>query len=605
MHSQPSYRNFCIIAHVDHGKSTLADRMLETTGTVTAQKMKAQFLDKLALERERGITIKLQAVRMEYRAEALNSNIETRNKLEDRNSNVAFADSKQLFILNLIDTPGHVDFTYEVTRSLAACEGAILLVDATQGIQAQTLAHTYKAIEQGLTIIPVINKIDLVQARVEEVQHELQEMFGFDEADILPASGKTGQGVQELLAAVIERVPEPKGRVDDLVQALVFDSFYDAHKGVVALVRVFGGEIAKESNAWLMHGQTEFVVQELGFLKENMVPQQRLVAGEVGYIATGIKDISHVQVGDTITLAKDHNQVTPLPGYQPMKPLVFASLFPIDTDDYRHLRDAIEKLSLNDSALTYEPASSQVLGFGFKCGFLGLLHVDIVKERLESELGVEVLVTTPTVEFENGQEQWVSARIITPAEHMGAIIQVCTKYRGFLVHTENLPGLSTHRVLLTFELPLLSIMTDFYDQLKSVSSGYASLEYEVIGYRPADVVKLSILINSQEVDALSFQTVRELATEQGRRMVERLKELIPRQQFKLPIQATIDGKIIARADVSAFRKDVTGKLYGGDRTRKDKLLEKQKKGKKKLKQIGQVSIPAEVFREFVKGGIST
>lgn len=570
--NQSKIRNFCIIAHVDHGKSTLADRMLEMTGTVSAQKMRSQFLDKLDLERERGITIKLQAVRMSYKDA----------------------------IFNLIDTPGHVDFTYEVTRSLAACEGAVLLVDATQGIQAQTLAHAYKAIEQDLALIPVINKVDLPQAQTELITQELIDTFGFGKDEILFTSGKTGQGVLELLDALVERVPAPTGDPKEAVRALIFDSYFDPHKGVIAMVRVKEGTLPTRETAWLIHDGSSFEIQELGFIQEEFIPQDQLHPGEVGYIATGIKDISHVRVGDTITLSSQKKEAEALPGYQPMKPLVYASLFPLDTDDYKQLRDAIERLSLNDAALTFEPASSQVLGFGFKCGFLGLLHVDIVKERLERELGVEVLVTNPTVKFESGKEQWVKAQIITPTEFMGNIMQVCNKYRGTLISTDNLLGLSRSRVMLTFELPLLSIMTDFYDQLKSASSGYASLEYETIGYRDADVVKLDILINSQEIDALSSLTVRELAVEQGKDMVSRLKELIPRQQFKLPIQAAIDGKVVARADVPAVRKDVTAKLYGGDRTRKDKLLEKQKAGKKRLKQLGQVSIPADVFKEFIK-----
>lgn len=590
--SQNNTRNFSIIAHIDHGKSTLADRMLEITRTVDARHMKSQFLDKLDLERERGITIKLQAVRMKYQREPLDYGDGKGKNMPGTNLEYP------TYILNLIDTPGHVDFTYEVTRSLAACEGAVLLVDATQGIQAQTLAHAYRAVEQGLVIIPVINKVDLPQARTEDVAKELLHTFGVLPDEIVYTSGKTGEGVEGLLQKIIERVPPPSGDENNPLTALVFDSVYDPHRGVVAMVRVVDGTITTNAACRLVHTQETFQVQELGYMTDQLVPTDTLSAGEVGYIATGVKAIAKVRVGDTV--AESKKDTPALPGYKPMKPLVFASLFPIDNDEFKLLREAIERLSLNDAALTYEPASSKVLGFGFKCGFLGLLHVDIVKERLERELGVEVVVTPPTVEFQNGQEQWVQASIIVPSEHIGNVITVCSNFRGALVETQNIFENATDRIRLIFELPLLSIMTDFYDQLKSATAGYASFEYEIIGYRPADVVTLSILLNSEEIDALSIQTVRELAVEQGKKMVERLKEIIPRQQFKLPIQAAINGKIIARADVPAVRKDVTAKLYGGDRTRKDKLLEKQKKGKKRLKQLGQVSVPPEVFREFIK-----
>lgn len=594
--SQTNIRNFSIIAHIDHGKSTLADRMLELTQTVDTRRMKSQFLDKLDLERERGITIKLQAVRMKYTMKILNPKSESLNNLEIRNSSLGLADSE--YILNLIDTPGHVDFTYEVTRSLAACEGAVLLVDATQGIQAQTLAHAYRAVEQGLIIIPVVNKVDLPQARTDDVTNELVHTFGFSPNEVIYTSGKTGKGVDSLLEQIVLRIPPPSGDEENSLTALVFDSVYDQHRGVVAMVRVVDGTLASGTTCKLIHTQETFQVQELGHMTDRLIPSNTLSAGEVGYIATGVKNIAKVHVGDTVTDSK--KDVSPLPGYKPMKPLVFASLFPIDNDEFKILREAIERLALNDAALTYEPASSKVLGFGFKCGFLGLLHVDIVKERLEKELGVEVVVTPPTVEFQNGQEQWVKASIIVPSEHIGNAITVCSNFRGALVDTQNIFENATDRIHLIFELPLLSIMTDFYDQLKSATAGYASFEYETIGFRPADVVTLSILLNSEEIDALSIQTVRPLALEQGKKMVERLKEIIPRQQFKLPIQAAINGKIIARADVPAVRKDVTAKLYGGDRTRKDKLLEKQKKGKKRLKHLGQISVPPEVFREFIK-----
>lgn len=575
-------RNFCIIAHIDHGKSTLADRMLEITKTVDVRHMQSQFLDKLELERERGITIKLQAVRMHYQYD---DQVQSTNK-------------SPTYILNLIDTPGHVDFTYEVTRSLAACEGAILLVDAAQGIQAQTLAHAYRAVEQGLVIIPVVNKIDLPQARTQEVTEELKHTFGFSEDEILYTSGKTGDGVEALLQEILVRIPPPRGIAENPLRALVFDSFYDAHRGVVAMIRVVDGTLEHASHARFVHAQEEFVVQELGYLVEGLVPAQTLSAGEVGYVASGIKDISQVRVGDTLT-HKD-SAVSGLPGYRPMQPLVFASLFPVENEEYKALRESIERLALNDSALSFEPTTSRVLGFGFKCGFLGLLHVDIVKERLERELGVEVIVTTPTVEFRDGHEQWVRADIIVPNSFIGNVLNVCANFRGQLIDTQNIFEGATDRIKMVFELPLLSIMSDFYDHLKSATSGYASFEYEPIGYRPADVVTLSILLNSEEIDALSIQTVRTLAVEQGKKMVERLKEILPRQQFKLPVQAAINGKIVARADVPAVRKDVTAKLYGGDRTRKDKLLEKQKKGKKRLKQLGQISVPTDVFREFIK-----
>ena len=590
--SQNSIRNFCIIAHIDHGKSTLADRLLEVTGTVEKREMKEQLLDQMDIERERGITIKLQPVRLDYKD----------------------------YILNLIDRPGHVDFAYEVSRSLAACEGALLIVDATQGIQAQTLANVYLALEHDLTIIPVVNKIDLPNAQPEETAKELESVFGFKLEEILFVSAKTGQGVPELLEAIIKRVPAPAGSADDNLRCLIFDSIYDTHRGVIAYVRVVDGELAKnEDIAMLGSGETGQAL-DVGYFKPQLVPSKSLQAGEVGFIVTGLRDVRGARVGDTITTSRRQSasslRMTALPGYREVTPMVFADLFPVSGDDYPEMREAMDKLSLNDASLTFQPEHVPTLGHGFRCGFLGLLHMDIVQERLSREFNVSVIATAPSVAYkvnlrtgtqmvaksaadlpdpsqiDSIEEPIVAVNIISPKDYVGGIMEIITSKRGIF---KNMEYIGFNRVNIAAELPLASVIVDFYDKLKSATSGYASLNYEISNYKSEDLVKLDVLVGGEMVGALSSIVHSSEALRIGRELTEKLKDLIPRQNFEIPVQAAIGGKIIARETIKAYRKDVTGYLYGGDVTRKKKLLEKQKKGKKKMKQIGKVSIPQEAF----------
>jgi GTP-binding protein LepA len=588
-------RNFVIIAHIDHGKSTLADRFLEMTHTVPMRKMREQLLDQMDLERERGITIKLQPVRMAYQY----------NGGE--------------YILNLIDTPGHVDFSYEVSRSLAAVEGAILLVDATQGVQAQTLAHLELALRQGLAIIPAINKIDLAGADVESVKTELARLMKIDKKEILEISGKTGAGVEKLLNKVINKVPSPGGETNKPLRALIFDSVFDKYKGVVAYVRIVDGEVKTGEPIKIMASGKMAEALEVGIFTPQLKAVETLATGEIGYIATGLRNASQVRVGDTITMSQAEN-VLALPGYRRVTPFVYAGVFTIDNNDYPKLRDALEKLVLSDSSLVYEPESSPALGFGFRCGFLGLLHLEIVKERLEREFNLNLITTTPSVSYEiistKGEktiisnptelpeagklksiaEPWVSLGIITPSAYLGTIIQLLQGKRGL---QKNIEHLDPRRVLLTYEMPLSNIMVDFYDRLKSVSSGYASMSYEFLEYRIGNLVKIDLMVNGKIVDALSVIVDKSVAHKNAREITAKLKEVIPRQNFRIVIQAAINGKIIAREEIPPFRKDVLAKLYGGDRTRKDKLLKKQKKGKKRMKQVGQVEIPQEAFLKLL------
>jgi len=597
MADQSKIRNFCIIAHIDHGKSTLSDRLLEYTGTVEKRKMRAQLLDSMDLERERGITIKLQPARMEY----------------------------QGYILNLIDTPGHIDFNYEVSRSLAAVEGAILLVDATQGVQAQTLGNLYLAMEQDLVIIPVINKIDLPAARVEEAKAEIIALLGCKEEDILTASGKTGAGVQEIVQRVIELVPSPKGDKNKPPRGLIFDSKYDDYKGVIAFIRVVDGSFEFGNRARMIMTKTESEITELGFFKPQLVAGKRLECGEIGYIATGLKDIDGCRVGDTITIA-GFGSIQALPGYKEVKPMVFAGLFPKEGNDFEHLREAMGKLKLSDAALYFEPEHSEALGLGFRCGFLGLLHLEIAKERLKREHDMDLVITTPSVAYKvfttDGketiiksamdlpdqsriskiEEPWVKCDIIAPKEHIGGIMSLVMDKRGEYKNTEYLTSGKMERAILHYELPLSAILVDFYDKLKSASSGYASLNYEFLEYREADVVRLEILVAEEPVGALSSLVYRDEAYRVGRKIVESLKDAIPRQMFEIKIQAALGAKIIASERIPAMKKDVIAKLYGGDVTRKRKLLEKQKKGKKKMKAEGRgrVDIPSEAFLAVLK-----
>lgn len=588
-------RNFCIIAHIDHGKSTLADRMLEMTGTVESRQMKEQFLDKLDLERERGITIKLQAVRMEWSAP-----------------------DGQKYIFNLIDTPGHVDFAYEVSRSLAACEGALLLVDATQGIEAQTIANFYKALDHNLAIIPVVNKIDLPNAEPERRAKELCDTLGFRMDEVVFSSGKSGEGVEDLFKAIVDKVPAPAQDIDSPLQALVFDSQFDPHQGVVAYVRLIKGQVSREQLK-LMASDSTFMPLAVGYNGQGYEPQPKLLAGEVGYVATGLKDISQVRVGDTLTSAA-HPATEALGGYEPVKPMVFAGLYPVNADDYLEFRDSLEELALNDASLTYVPETSAALGFGFRVGFLGMLHLEVTEERLSQEFNLDLVATAPSVEYEltktDGSEMqlraaadlpdpgsireirepWVRAELLGPKDYLGSLIELCERHRGLMVNTEFLED----RVRLSYELPLAEIIFNFYDELKSVSQGYVSLDYTLIDYRPVDAVKLDILVNGEQVDALAQLVVRQQADRIGREVVGRLKEVIPRQNFKVPLQAAIGGRIVAREDIAAFRKDVTEKLYGGDVTRKNKLLDKQKKGKQRMKKFGKVEIPQEAFLVVLK-----
>jgi GTP-binding protein LepA len=583
-------RNFSIIAHIDHGKSTLADRILELTGAVDAREHRPQVLDTMDLERERGITIKAQAVRVEHTAR----------------------DGK-LYRLHLIDTPGHVDFTYEVSRSLAACDGALLLVDASQGVEAQTVANTYLAVDAGLELIPALNKIDLPGAEPERVAGEIAELLGEDQ--VIRMSAKTGEGVEELLEAIVARVHPPEGDAGAAARALIFDSEFDQYRGVIAYIRVVDGELHKGDAILAMQAGTRAEIDDIGFFGPRMTPVETLRAGEVGYVITGIKDVSQLRVGDTLTTVAAPAE-EPLPGYREVKPMVFCGLFPVDTDQFPDLRDALEKLSLNDAALTYEPETSQALGFGFRCGFLGLLHMDIVRERLEREYDLELLATTPNVEYEvtlsSGtelqvhspsempergvieqiREPYIRATILCPREHVGAVMELCQERRGS--HTD-MSYLSEQRVQLSYDLPLAEIVLDFFDQLKSRTKGYASLDYEVLGMREGDLVKLDILLAGDRVDALSMVVHTDKAYPAGRVLTERLREQIPRQQFEVAIQAAIGSNIIARESVKPMRKDVIAKCYGGDVSRKRKLLEKQKAGKKRMKQVGRIEVPQEAF----------
>jgi GTP-binding protein LepA len=583
---QSTIRNFSIIAHIDHGKSTLADRILELTEAVSAREMRAQVLDTMDLERERGITIKAQAVRVSWKGHEL----------------------------NLIDTPGHVDFTYEVSRSLQACEGALLVVDAAQGIEAQTLANAYLAIENGLEIVPVVNKIDLPQADPEGASVEVADLLGDDPSHVVRISAKTGQNVADVLDAIVERVPPPGGDPDAPPRALVFDSAYDQYRGVVAFVRVVDGSFSQREGLQTMATGTRFEGEELGFFSPTMTPVESLTAGEVGYVITGLKDVSRLRVGDTITSVARRAQ-QPLPGYKDVKPMVFAGLFPTESDAYPELRDALERLKLNDAALFYEPETSQALGFGFRCGFLGLLHMEIVRERLEREFDLDLLVTAPTVayrvreknsgewrevhnpadfprEVEEVEEPYVNASIIVPKEFVGTVMELNNDRRGTFGQLEYM---SPERVHLTYELPLAEIVLDYYDQLKSRTRGYASFDYDLAGFKPGDLVRVDVLVGGEPVDALSLIVHRDFAYDRGRLLVEKLREEIPRQMFDVAIQAAIGARVIARETVKARRKDVLAKCYGGDITRKRKLLEKQKAGKKRMKQVGAVEVPQEAF----------
>jgi GTP-binding protein LepA len=585
-------RNFSIIAHIDHGKSTLADRILEITGAVDPKKMRAQVLDSMDLERERGITIKAQAVRVEYRA----------------------ADG-ETYHLHLIDTPGHVDFSYEVSRSLAACEGALLVVDAAQGVEAQTVANTYLAIENGLELIPVINKVDLPGAEPERVAGEIADLLGGDPGDAMPISAKTGEGVVDVLEAIVARVPPPEGDPAAPPRALIFDSEFDQYRGVIAYVRMVDGAFRKHGRILAMQNGTEADIDDIGFFRPEMTAVRGMEAGDVGYLITGIKDVAKLRVGDTLT-SLERPASEALEGYREVRPMVFCGLFPIDTDRFEDLRDALEKLALNDAALSWEPETSEALGFGFRCGFLGLLHMEIVRERLEREYGLDLLATTPNVRYQvrlaNGEEvevrsptelpdpgtieaieePYIRATVICPSEQVGAVMELCQARRGTHV---DMHYLSPQRVQIRYDMPLAEIVLDFFDLLKSSTRGYASLDYEPIGNRTSDLVKVDILLAGDKVDALSIIVHRDFAYEQGKRLVERLRKTIPRQLFDVPVQAAIGSNILARETVKALRKDVTAKLYGGDVTRKQKLLKKQKAGKKRMKSVGRVEVPQEAF----------
>jgi GTP-binding protein LepA len=589
-------RNFCIIAHIDHGKSTLADRLLQTTHTVSDRDLQAQTLDNMDLERERGITIKSHAIQMDYTFEG------------------------QQYILNLIDTPGHVDFSYEVSRSIAACEGALLIVDATQGIQAQTISNLYLALEHDLEIIPVLNKMDLESAMAEEVTDQIIELIGCKAEDVIPASGKTGLGVDEILRAVIERVPAPKGDPTAPLQAMIFDSVFNPFRGIIAYYRVLNGTLRKGAHVKFFNTDKQYYADEVGILKMDLVPKDKVEAGNVGYIISGIKSAVDVKVGDTITEV-DRPSLDPVKGFEEVKPMVFAGIYPVDTEDYEELRTSIEKLQLNDASLVFEPESSAALGFGFRCGFLGMLHMEIVQERLEREFDMTVITTVPNVSYKamskKGElleinnpsdlpdptlidfveEPYISAQVITKSEYIGQVMKLCIEKRGIL---KNQVYLTSDRVELQLDMPLGEIVFDFYDKLKSVSRGYASFDYHPIGYRESKLVKLDIMLNGDPVDALSALIHRDNAFELGKKICLKLKELIPRQQFEIAVQAGIGTKVIARETIRALRKDVTAKCYGGDISRKRKLLEKQKKGKKRMRQVGNVEVPQEAFLSVLK-----
>ncbi len=637
-------RNFCIIAHIDHGKSTLSDRLLEVTGTIEKREMKEQLLDTMDLERERGITIKMTPVQMHYRLQDTSNKEQGTNKIQNSKFKIQNSDLKQEFVLNLIDTPGHVDFAYEVSRSLAAVEGAVLLVDATQGVQAQTLTNLYFALEQDLEIIPVLNKIDLPNADVEKVKKEIVHILGCREEEILAVSGKTGEGVEELLKAIIERVPAPKGKLIDYetgkpepLRALIFDSVYDSYKGVLAYVRIVDGEIKKTDSLRMLATKGESNVVELGHFAPKYVPCDKLSAGDIGYIATGFKSVRECKVGDTITLKRNFQEtnskkqtgtkiqnfeIEPLPGYTEVQPMVYASFYPVDGGEYNVMRDALDKLTLNDGAFTFEPESNQALGRGFRCGFLGLLHLEIIQARLDREFNIQPTITTPSVVYrvhKSGtdeiidiysptelpdasqismiEEPYVKLELITPSKYLGAVMELMGTTRAEYKSTDYI---DSERVQLVFEAPLMDVIVDFHDQLKSVSSGYASMSYEPIDYRASDLVKLDILVAGERIDAFSRIIPRDKVLSEGKNIVKKLKDILPRQNFAVAIQAAVGAKIVARETLSAFRKDVTAKLYGGDVTRKRKLLEKQKKGKKRMAQSGKVEIPPEAFLKVLR-----
>ncbi len=591
-------RNFCIIAHIDHGKSTLADRLLQTTGTISDRDMQAQALDDMDLERERGITIKSHAIQMSYKFEGKD------------------------YILNLIDTPGHVDFSYEVSRSIAACEGALLIVDASQGIEAQTISNLYLALEHDLEIIPILNKMDLPGAMPEEVSDQIVELIGCDYEDIIPASGKTGLGVDAILAAVVNRIPAPKGEETAPLQAMIFDSVFNPFRGIIAYFRVKNGIMKKGQKVRFLNTGRDYNADEIGILKMDLSPRNEVRAGDVGYIISGIKQANEVKVGDTITSTENPCEVA-IKGFEDVKPMVFAGIYPVDTEDYEELRYSMEKLQLNDSSLVFEPESSAALGFGFRCGFLGMLHMEIIQERLEREFNMTVITTVPNVSYkaymkkdpedpfivnnpselpdpsgmDRIEEPYIKAQVITKTEYVGAIMTLCIEKRGEL---QNQVYLTQDRVEITFEMPLAEIVFDFYDRLKSVSRGYASFDYHPIGYKESDLIKMDLLLNGEQVDALSALVHRSNAYDLGKRICVKLRELIPRQQFEIPIQAAIGAKVIARETIKALRKDVTAKCYGGDISRKRKLLEKQKAGKKRMRQVGRVEVPQEAFLAVLK-----
>ena len=590
-------RNFCIIAHIDHGKSTLADRLLQDTGTVSSRDMQEQFLDNMDLERERGITIKLQAARMNYKA-----------------------DDGEEYVLNLIDTPGHVDFSYEVSRSLQACEGALLVVDASQGVEAQTLANVYLALENDLEIIPVLNKVDLPGADPEKIKNEIESIIGLDTSKAISCSAKTGVGIPEILQAVVDRIPSPKDNTDQATKALIFDSYYDPYRGVIVYFRIMSGGISKKDKVLLMSSKKSYELDEIGVMAPDQVKVNSLHAGEVGYLAASIKAVADARVGDTITLV-DRPAEDALPGYAEAKPMVFCGLFPTDADQYPDLRDALDKLQLSDAALKYEPETSSAMGFGFRCGFLGLLHMEIVQERLEREYDLDLIVTAPSVIYkvkmidgevrmidnpatlpdpqkrENIEEPYVRMEIYAPNDYNGTLMGLCQDRRGDFI---DMKYITTDRVTLIYEIPLAEVVTDFFDQMKSRTKGYASMEYHLIGYRQNDLVRLDVLINSERADPLTTIVHKDNAYGVGKGLVEKLKELIPKQQFKIPLQASIGSRIIASEGISALRKDVLSKCYGGDISRKKKLLKKQAKGKKRMKSMGKVDVPQEAFMAVLK-----